>query len=54
MPPARPDMPQAIFEVHLKPLNLAQPLEEISGRLAGLTPGFAGADIANICNEVMR
>lgn len=26
-------------------------MEEYSGRLAGLTPGFAGADIANICNE---
>eukprot|EP00957_Ditylum_brightwellii_P093257 7101458-Ditylum_brightwellii.AAC.1 len=23
----------------------------MSGRLAGLTPGFAGADIANACNE---
>ena len=23
----------------------------VAGRLAGLTPGFAGADIANICNE---
>ena len=26
-------------------------LEDFAGRLAGLTPGFAGADIANICNE---
>ena len=25
--------------------------EDFSGRLAGLTPGFAGADIANLCNE---
>jgi AFG3 family protein len=25
--------------------------EHYSGRLAGLTPGFAGADIANLCNE---
>merc|ERR1712157_391675 len=25
--------------------------EEIARRLAGLTPGFSGADIANICNE---
>lgn len=24
---------------------------EYSGRLAGLTPGFAGADIENLCNE---
>jgi AFG3 family protein len=42
---------KAIFEVHLKPLNLAGPIEEYSGRLAGLTPGMAGADIANLCNE---
>lgn len=27
------------------------PSSEFVGRLAGLTPGFAGADIANICNE---
>merc|ERR1719174_117839 len=40
-----------IFLVHLKPLNLAGPIEEYSGRLAGLTPGMAGADIANLCNE---
>ena len=26
-------------------------MDDIAGRLAGLTPGFAGADIANICNE---
>jgi AFG3 family protein len=26
-------------------------IEDYAGRLAGLTPGFAGADIANICNE---
>ena len=42
---------QEIFEVHLKGLTLAGPPEEYSGRLAGLTPGFAGADIANMCNE---
>jgi AFG3 family protein len=30
---------------------LEDDLEEYAGRLAGLTPGFAGADIANICNE---
>lgn len=27
------------------------PAEDVAGRLAGLTPGFAGADIANVCNE---
>jgi AFG3 family protein len=26
-------------------------VDDVAGRLAGLTPGFAGADIANICNE---
>ena len=26
-------------------------IDDYAGRLAGLTPGFAGADIANICNE---
>lgn len=40
-----------IFEVHLKPLKLNRPVEDISERLAALTPGFAGADIANLCNE---
>ena len=35
----------------IKKLTLAAPLGEYSGRLAGLTPGFAGADIANMCNE---
>lgn len=40
-----------IFEVHLKPLRLKDPVGKISQRLAALTPGFAGADIANICNE---
>jgi AFG3 family protein len=40
-----------IFLVHLKGIKLDVDAEEIAGRLAGLTPGFAGADIANICNE---
>lgn len=42
---------QAIFRVHMKPLKLAQSIDEYSGRLAALTPGFSGADIANVCNE---
>jgi AFG3 family protein len=25
--------------------------DDLAGRLAALTPGFAGADIANVCNE---
>ncbi|XP_062845399.1 paraplegin [Trichomycterus rosablanca] len=40
-----------IFEQHLKILKLSQPAEFYSLRLAELTPGFSGADIANICNE---
>ena len=42
---------KAIFEVHLKGLNLDQPAQDFSSRLAALTPGFVGADIANMCNE---
>jgi AFG3 family protein len=40
-----------IFEVHLKGITLEDEISDISGRLAGLTPGFTGADIANIANE---
>ncbi|KAL9986997.1 hypothetical protein ACROYT_G001231 [Oculina patagonica] len=42
---------QAIFEVHLKKLTLKMPIGSFSKRLAELTPGNSGADIANICNE---
>uniref|UniRef100_A0A8C2WNW0 Mitochondrial inner membrane m-AAA protease component paraplegin n=2 Tax=Cyclopterus lumpus TaxID=8103 RepID=A0A8C2WNW0_CYCLU len=40
-----------IFEQHLKILKLTQPANFYSLRLAELSPGFSGADIANICNE---
>ncbi|CAD8194401.1 unnamed protein product [Paramecium octaurelia] len=42
-----------IFLVHLKPLNLdpSKTVEEYANRLATLTPGFSGAEIANLCNE---
>uniref|UniRef100_W5UBQ2 Mitochondrial inner membrane m-AAA protease component paraplegin n=1 Tax=Ictalurus punctatus TaxID=7998 RepID=W5UBQ2_ICTPU len=40
-----------IFEQHLKILKLSHPAVFYSLRLAELTPGFSGADIANICNE---
>lgn len=40
-----------IFKVHLNGITLDGEIDDIAGRLAGLTPGFAGADIANICNE---
>merc|ERR1712151_744095 len=40
-----------IFLVHLQGITLEADPESIANRLAGLTPGFSGADIANICNE---
>ncbi|ERL83551.1 hypothetical protein D910_00627 [Dendroctonus ponderosae] len=40
-----------IFEQHLKVIALENPPETYSKRLAFLTPGFSGADIANVCNE---
>ena len=46
-----PDLPErvAIFKVHLAPLKLEDGLDiEL---LARQTPGFSGADIANVCNE---
>jgi len=39
----------AIFQVHLKPMKPASEVD--AGFLAAQTPGFSGADIANICNE---
>jgi len=38
-----------IFEVHLKPLKKAKNLN--TDFLSKQTPGFSGADIANVCNE---
>ncbi len=40
---------EAIFKVHLKPLKLNADVEP--KELAAQTPGFAGAEIANVCNE---
>ena len=40
---------EEIFEVHLKPLKLDPNLDR--SFLAKQTPGFSGADIANLCNE---
>jgi ATP-dependent Zn protease len=42
---------KAIFEVYLKGITLDGEPATYSSRLAALTPGFSGADIANICNE---
>eukprot|EP00798_Chlamydomonas_sp_ICE-L_P003917 gene3917-13990_t len=41
----------SLLRVHLGNLKLAKPIEFYSERLAALTPGMAGADVANICNE---
>ncbi|KAI1180812.1 peptidase family M41-domain-containing protein [Nemania sp. FL0916] len=42
---------QDIFKVYLKRIVTNEDMEYLSGRLASLTPGFAGADIANCVNE---
>ncbi|MEM6299084.1 MAG: ATP-dependent zinc metalloprotease FtsH [Bacteroidota bacterium] len=39
----------AIFKVHLKPLKISDEIDY--KKLAAQTPGFAGAEIANVCNE---
>ncbi|XP_022860563.1 ATP-dependent zinc metalloprotease FTSH 10, mitochondrial-like isoform X1 [Olea europaea var. sylvestris] len=40
-----------IFRIYLKKIKLDHEPSYYSQRLAALTPGFAGADIANVCNE---
>ncbi len=40
---------EQIFKVHLKPLKLADGVD--AKKLSAQTPGFAGAEIANVCNE---
>ena len=47
----RPDLVgrEAIFKVHLGPIKVSTTLDVF--KLAEQTPGFAGADIANVCNE---
>ncbi len=40
---------EAIFKVHLKPIKVSEQVD--IHKLAEQTPGFAGADIANVCNE---
>ena len=47
----RPDRPgrEAILEVHAKTVHLAD--DVVLSKLAARTPGFAGADLANLVNE---
>ena len=47
----RPDLRgrEAIFKVHLRGMPLGPKVD--AGALASRTPGFVGADIANLCNE---
>ncbi|XP_034039569.1 AFG3-like protein 2 [Thalassophryne amazonica] len=43
----------SIFRVHLRPLKLEVDMDKdaLAKKMAALTPGFSGADIANVCNE---
>ncbi len=47
----KPDLKgrEAIFRVHTKPLKVSKSVK--CKRLSEQTPGFAGAEIANVCNE---
>jgi AFG3 family protein len=47
----RPDLKgrEQIFKVHLKAIKMSPSVDPL--KLAAQTPGFVGADIANICNE---
>jgi AFG3 family protein len=40
---------EQIFKVHLKPIKMSKDVD--IKKLAAQTPGFAGAEIANVCNE---
>jgi len=40
---------EQIFKVHLKPIKLNEGVD--AKKLSAQTPGFAGAEIANVCNE---
>lgn len=49
----RPDIEGriSIYKVHLKKITYNKEIPELPGKLAAMTPGFSGADIANVCNE---
>ena len=42
---------QSIIKVHLGELKTDEDKGELSKKMAALTPGFTGADVANVCNE---
>lgn len=47
----RPDLKsrEQIFQVHMKTIKVSPDVSAVT--LAEMTPGFVGADIANVCNE---
>lgn len=47
------DERKEIYNVHLKKIKVNKELtrDEYATKMSALTPGFSGADIANICNE---
>ncbi|KAJ2707213.1 AAA ATPase afg3 [Coemansia sp. IMI 203386] len=49
----RPDIKgrAAIFRVHLGPILTPEDKSRLANKMAAMTPGFSGADIANVCNE---
>jgi AFG3 family protein len=40
-----------ILKVHLEPLKLEDPVDELAERIGKMTPGMSGAELANVCNE---
>merc|ERR1719512_423165 len=48
-----PQSMKGIYNVHLKKIkvNKEKSRDEYAAKMAALTPGFSGADIANVCNE---
>ena len=41
----------SIFKVHLEPIKTNEDREGLARKMAARTPGFTGADVANVCNE---
>lgn len=41
----------SIYKIHLKPLKTSLDKNEVARYMAVRTPGFSGADVANVCNE---